>query len=63
MPSGAVDAFASALCRVLRLDEKNYAQLSHRNVETAGGYRWSRIARDTIRKYREALSRLQRTAR
>jgi glycosyltransferase involved in cell wall biosynthesis len=56
VPSGDVEAFANAICRILELDLPDYEKLSRRSAEAAAVFNWSKIARDTIDAYRERLS-------
>lgn len=56
VPSGDVEAFANAICRILELDPLDYEKLSRRSVEAATAFSWSKIARDTIDIYREGLT-------
>ena len=56
VPSGDVEAFANAVCRILELDQSDYEKLSRRSAEAATAFRWSKIARDTIDIYRGRLT-------
>jgi len=60
VPPGDVDGFASAICRILRLDRSSYQRLSERSAEAAN-FRWPKIARDTLQTYRRRLHSLRNT--
>ena len=56
VPIGDVEGFARALVRTLQLDLAEYERLARISVETAEGYSWSKIAQDTLQRYRSAMT-------
>jgi glycosyltransferase involved in cell wall biosynthesis len=61
VPRGDIDGFASAICKILRLDEPSYRRLAERSVEAAAQFRWSKISRETLQAYRRRLHSLRNT--
>jgi glycosyltransferase involved in cell wall biosynthesis len=55
VPPGEIDAFATAICKLLKLDLATYEALSKRCVEIAATFNWRTIAGNTLTKYRERL--------
>jgi glycosyltransferase involved in cell wall biosynthesis len=55
--SGDVEAFASAICKILELDSGSYETLSQRSAKTAATFDWSHIAENSIAEYHERLGR------
>jgi glycosyltransferase involved in cell wall biosynthesis len=54
-PIGDIDAFASAICRILLLDLDGYRELAERSREAAAPFAWSAIADATLAAYRDQL--------
>lgn len=61
VPSGDIDAFAGAICKILELDQPSYQRLSERSAEAAAQFSWSKIADDTVHVYRRRLRSLRDT--
>jgi glycosyltransferase involved in cell wall biosynthesis len=57
-PAGDTAAIAARAVEILSLSVPEYEKLSAECRAIAGGYRWSRIARDTIDQYSIALQSL-----
>ncbi len=57
-PEGDVSALADRALQILQSSPPHYAELSARCVALSAKYRWSEIAKETIRKYRTAFDRL-----
>lgn len=58
VPNGNADALADAICRLLRSDAHDYAELSRRCA--AVEFIWPTVAAETLRAYRATLSRVAR---
>jgi glycosyltransferase involved in cell wall biosynthesis len=58
--SGEIDAFATAICHLLKLDVAAYESLSKRCVGIAAAFNWRTIAANTLAKYRERLRKQQK---
>jgi glycosyltransferase involved in cell wall biosynthesis len=56
VPSGDIEAFANAICRVLELDLADYQELSRRSAEMATQFAQSKIARETLETYRGRIA-------
>lgn len=54
-PVGDVEAFASAICRILLLAPEEYRKLSERSIEAAAPFAWAAIANATLNDYRARL--------
>ena len=54
--AGDVDAFSTAIIRILESDEEGYRALSERSLATANGFSWPKIAEATIDEYRRRLN-------
>jgi len=61
VPSGDIDAFAGAICKILERDQPSYQRLSERSAEAAAQFSWSKIADDTLHVYRRRLRSLRNT--
>jgi glycosyltransferase involved in cell wall biosynthesis len=57
IPSGDVEAFAGALCKILTLETTAYEKLSERSAETVTLFDWTKIANETLHAYRDLLLR------
>ncbi len=57
-PEGDSGALADRAIQILQSSPQHYAALSAECVALSGQYRWSEIARDTVRKYQTAIDRL-----
>ena len=55
VPSGDVEAFAEAICRILQLDLFAYEKLSQLSIEVSREFSWTAIAKSTLDCYREQL--------
>lgn len=55
VPSGDIDAFADAVCKILELDRPAYHNLSQRSAEVAAQFSWAAIAEETLSAYRRLL--------
>lgn len=58
--SGEIDAFATAICHLLKLDVAAYESLSKRCVGIAAAFNWRTIAGNALAKYRERLREQQK---
>jgi glycosyltransferase involved in cell wall biosynthesis len=58
--SGEIDAFAAAICHLLKLDVAAYESLSKRCVGIAATFNWRTIAGNALAKYRERLREQQK---
>jgi glycosyltransferase involved in cell wall biosynthesis len=61
VPRGDIDGFASAVCKILRLDQPSYQRLSERSAKAAAQFRWQKIACDTLQTYCRRLHSLNST--
>lgn len=52
VPSGDLETFVNAICKILQLDQPAYEELSERSTEVATQFRWERIAEETLSAYR-----------
>lgn len=59
VPSGDTEKFAAEVCRVLRLNPAAYCTLVRLSLETAAGFSWPDVARETIDAYRRLLREKQ----
>jgi glycosyltransferase involved in cell wall biosynthesis len=57
-PEGDAAAMAERATEILKMSPRDFAELSAHCVTIAGRYRWSEIAEETLRRYREELERL-----
>jgi len=55
VPSGDIESFAAAICRVLRLQPAQHRELAERSKGVSAGFSWPKIARDTIQSFRGLL--------
>jgi len=58
VPSGDIEALASMLCKILRLDLVAYEKLFERSAEAAAEFSWAQIADDTLCAYRDRVAAL-----
>jgi glycosyltransferase involved in cell wall biosynthesis len=56
VPAGDTKAMAERAMQILQMNENDYAALSVKCRQIADGFRWEKIAGDTIRDYRESLA-------
>jgi glycosyltransferase involved in cell wall biosynthesis len=52
VPSGDLERFVNAICKILQLDLPAYQKLSERSAEAATQFCWERIAEETLSAYR-----------
>jgi glycosyltransferase involved in cell wall biosynthesis len=55
---GDAAAMAERAMQILEMSSRDYSELSTQCLLLAGQYRWSEIATETMRRYREAFARL-----
>ena len=56
IPAGDIRAMVERAIEILRMNENDYAALSAKCRQIADQFQWEKIAADTIRDYREALT-------
>jgi glycosyltransferase involved in cell wall biosynthesis len=57
-PEGDAGEMAERATQILQMSLRDYSELSAQCLLLAGKYRWSEIAAETMRRYREAFERL-----
>ena len=60
VPMGDASAMASRALEILSMNEIEYSSLSEASRGIADGFRWEKVAADTIAQYAAALARLKR---
>ncbi|MFN2508783.1 MAG: glycosyltransferase family 4 protein [Chthoniobacterales bacterium] len=60
VPSGEIEKFAAALCGVLQLDAREYAELSKQSTTASAEFSWPVIAEQTLQSYWRCLEKRAR---
>jgi len=56
VPAGNTKTMAERATQILQMNENDYAALSAKCRQIADGFRWEKIASDTIRDYRQSIA-------
>jgi hypothetical protein len=59
VPAGDAESLSARLIEILSADPATYRQLVERCQQTAKGFSWPMIARDTIARYQTHLARVR----